>query len=218
MELFIEKEAAALLPLPDHPYDTSEVVLRVGRSDGFIEFETNYYSIPYESVADILAVKATEHEVSIYSPELCRIAHHERLPKGLGKRIENPDHKRSKRIRYGLEPVKEAFLLLGDDSEAFLLRLKEKHPKNCGFHARLILAMKEEYHAEDINRALAHAAAYHAFDGKAIERILKAKYQKRTLESMRNQKAGKALEKVLPKIKQRSLAEYGDLLKKDEEE
>ena len=78
--------------------------------------------------------------------------------------------------------------------------------------------MKEEYHAEDINRALAHAAAYHAFDGKAIERILKAKYQKRTLESMRNQKAGKALEKVLPKIKQRSLAEYGDLLKKDEEE
>jgi transposase len=212
LELFMEKEQDALLPLPLHPYDCSEVALRVSSCDGFLEFETNRYSVPDEFVAEILSLKATEKEISIYSPELDLIAHHERLLAGAAKTVENPQHRRSKRVRYGLEPVKEAFLALGDAAETFLSGLKQTYPRNCGFHARAILRLKELYHTSDIHKALQHAIGYHAFEGKAIERILRARATPRSLESVRNDQARERLAKTLPQIRQRPLDEYGDLL------
>ena len=82
LELFMEQERGALQPLPLHDYDSSEVALRVCSIDGFLDFETNRYSVPYEYVADILTLKATEQEVFIYSPEIELVAQHERLPSG----------------------------------------------------------------------------------------------------------------------------------------
>lgn len=213
LELFLEQEQSALQPLPAHPYDSSEVALRICRLDGFLEFQTNSYSVPYEHVTDILTLKATEHLISIYSPELDLVAEHERQPAGARRVCENPAHRTSKKVRYGLEPVKESFLALGESATAFLEGLKAQQPRNCGFHARFILRLKENYLSEDIHRALAHALRYQAFDAKAIERILEAKYLQRTLESIRNENAGNTLEKVLPAIRQRPLEEYLTLLK-----
>jgi hypothetical protein len=65
--------------------------------------------------------------------------------------------------------------------------------------------------------ALQHALRYQAFDGKAIERILLAKAKPRTLESVRNEQARKALEKTLPRIEQRPLDEYCTFLSNNEE-
>jgi len=213
LERFFEQERSALIPLPTHPYDSSEVVLRIGRIDGFVEHKTNFYSIPFEYVADILALKITDHTVSVYSPDLDLIADHERLPDGMGKSRENPDHRRSSKVKYGLEPVRESFLALGESAEPFLSGLQDKQPRNCGFHARYILSMKEHYHAESINNALKHAIAYYAFDGKAIERILAATEPRRTLESFRVEKARQQLEQGMPRIHQRRLDEYSIFLR-----
>lgn len=214
LELFLEEEKDALQPLPLHPYDSSEVALRVCSVDGLLEFETNRYSVPYEFVADILSLKATEQELLIYSPELQLIAHHERLPRGANRTVEDPRHRTSKSLRWGLEPVREAFLALGEQAEPFLAGLKEKH-RNCGFHVRFILRLKEQFHSDDIHKALAHAMRYYAFDSKAIERILRAKATPRTLESIRNEQARDDLSKTLPEIHQRSLDDYADLILED---
>ena len=208
LELFAQE---TLQPLPLHPYDTSEVALRVCNADGFIEFETNHYSAPSEHIADILTLKATEHEILLYSPEIELLACHERSPAGLGERIENPDHFKNKKMRYGLEPVREAFLELGEMAEPFLKGLTERHPRNCGFQARSILRMKEHYQSEDIHKAIEHAIRYQAFEARAIERILRAKAIPRTLESIRNERARQELQKTLPKITQRSLDQYREL-------
>ena len=218
LELFMEQERSALQPLPLHDYDSSEVALRVCSIDGFLDFETNRYSVPYEYVADILTLQATEQEVFIYNPEIELVAQHERLPQGVGKTVENPEHRGSKKIRYGLEPVREAFLALGDATPAFLAGLQKTYPRNCGFHARSILHLKATYHADDIHRALHHALRYQAFDAKTIERILLAKAKPRTLESVRNEQARKELEKTLPRIEQRPLDEYCRLLSNEEKE
>lgn len=215
LELFVQER---LQPLPLHPYDCSEVALRVCNADGFIEFETNLYSAPSEHIADILSLKATEQEILIYSPEMDLIARHERYPAGLGKRVENPDHFKTKKMRYGLEPVREAFLELGEMAEVFLKGLTERHPRNCGFQARYILRMKEHYQSDDIHRAMEHAIRYQAFEAKAIERILRAKATVRTLESIRNERAREALQKTLPKITQRPLEQYSELCRKDNDD
>lgn len=212
LELFLEQEASALTALPLHPYDCSEVALRVCTVEGFIEFDTNFYSVPYECVGDILTFKAAEHEIFIYSQDLDLVAHHERLPLGAARKSESPEHRRHPKVRYGLEPVKETFLSLGAGAQTFLAGLKEKHPRDCGFHARFILQLKENFTCRDIDRALAHAARFQAFDGRSVERILKASAAPRTLESIRNDHARDALQKALPEIKQRSLEEYSELL------
>jgi len=59
--------------------------------------------------------------------------------------------------------------------------------------------MKEHYQSEDIHRAIEHALRYQAFEAGAIERILRAKATPRTLESIRNERAGRELQKALPK-------------------
>jgi transposase len=215
IELFIEQEQGALQPLPLHPYDSSEVALRVCDAEGFVEFETNRYSAPSESIADIVSLKAAEHEIMIYSPELQLVAHHERQPAGAGRKIEDPGHFKTKRVRYGLEPVKEAFMELGEAAPEFLEGLVRRHPRNCGFHARHILRMKEHYQSDDIHRALEHALRYQAFEGPAIERILRAKAVPRTLESIRNERAKGELRKALPKITQRPLNEYKELFRQE---
>lgn len=210
-ELFSGHEKHTLLALPSHPYDACEVALRVCRVDGFIEHETNLYSVPLEYVADILTLKASEHEIFIYGPDLRQIACHERKPLGSGIISEDPTHRKSAKVRYGLEPVKETFLQLGPEAPKFLDGLKQSRPRNCGFQARHILRLRKQYHTDDIHKALCHAIRYHAFDGKSVERILKARATPRTLESVRNEQAAKRLED-LPKIRQRPLTAYGKLL------
>lgn len=212
LELFFEQEQAALQPLPLHLYDCAEVALRVCSLDGYIDFETNRYPIPYEHITDIVTMKATEHEVLIYSPELSLIIRHERASAGAKITLDGTDVHRTKTLRYGLESVQVQFLELGAYAEDFLRGLKITYPKNAGFHARYILHLKERYHCEDINNALSHACHYHAYDCKAVERILTAKALPRTLEAIRNERAENELRRVLPQIKQRSLEEYSVLL------
>jgi len=212
LELFLEQEQAALKPLPAHPYDSAEVALRVCRVDGFLEYETNLYSVPYEYIADIVTVKATEKEIIVYSPDLQVIAQHERKPMGASQKVEDPDHRKSEKVRYGLEPVKEAFLSLGDCAEAFLEGLKGRHRHHCGFQARYILRLKEHYHCQDIHAALLHALKYCAFEAKAVERILKARHAPRQLECLSTRSVSQCLS-LLPEIKQRPLEEYSGLFK-----
>ena len=212
VELFMEEEQSALQPLPTCPYDTSEVALALCHDNGFIVFETNQYSVAKGHVADILSVKATERDVLIYGPEFELLAQHERQPAGSGKKMEDPAHFVTKKERYGLEPVRESFLALGEAAEEFLKGLIDKQPKKCAFQARYILSLKEHYESDSIHKALVHALRFQAFDGKSIERILKAKASLRTLESVRNERARKELDKALPKVTQRSLDEYSDLL------
>lgn len=216
IELFMEEEQESLQPLPAFPYDSSEAHLLLCRSEGRVLFETNRYSVKTGYIGDILTLKATEKEILIYSPELELLAHHERLAAGSNDVRDDPNHFGVKRDRYGLEPVREAFLALGEAAEEFLKGLRNKFPKNCGHHVRFILRMKEQFNSDDIHKALIHAMRYQAFDGKSIERILKAKALPRTLESIRNERARQQLENALPKIMQRPLSEYGELFEKKE--
>jgi transposase len=213
LERFLAEELTALQPLPFHPYDTSEVGFRVCSMDGFIEWVTNKYSVPYEHVGEILTVKATEEEILIYGPDLRKITVHGRRPDSSHAISELVEHRaHAKKIRYGLEPVRQTFVALGECTEDFLKGLQKSFPRNSGYHARHILLLKETYNIDDIHRSLVHAMRYHAYDCMAVERILKAKFSPRTLEQCIHRKSGEQLRGALPRIEQRGLSEYQALL------
>jgi transposase len=75
MELFAE-EQPLLRPLPRHPYDTARVLYRLCDIEGFIAWEGNRYSMPYEYVTEILPLRITERELFVYKPDLTCIARH----------------------------------------------------------------------------------------------------------------------------------------------
>jgi len=217
LDLFVNQERHALQPLPPRPYDCSEVVFRVCPPDLFVEFERNLYSVPAGYIGEILAVKASDSEIRIYSPYIDLLAEHPRHPRGAGIKEESALHRQDMTLRYGLEPVREAFLRIGNAAEDFLKGVQRKHPRNAGLHARMILQLKGSYTADDINAALAHAVRYYAYDAASIERILKIRAVPRTLESHRNEKARQELRQKLPEITQRPLSAYGTIIKREED-
>jgi transposase len=211
LELFVEQEKDALLPLPAHDYDTAEIAYVVGRDEGSVVFQTNRYSIPPQLVGSILTLRATESQVELYDPQMNRLALHPRLPEGAHLKNELDEHKDAPReARFGLDSIKDVFLTIGEEAERFLEGLKYKFPRNPGFHARRILTLRERYHSDDVHRAIAHANRYRAFDSASVERILKAKFTPRTLEQLGSDRAADALRNTLPKVPQRPLSVYRD--------
>jgi hypothetical protein len=219
LELFMAEEAHKLQSLPLHPYDTSEVGFRLCGLDGFVEWKTNRYSVPLEYVGEIMTVKVTDTEVIVYNPNIEKVARHERIADSMHRPVELSEHRtNSKQIRYGLEPVRETFMALGDAAEEFLTGLQKAFPRNCGYHARRILLLKERFHSDDVHRALQHAMRYYAFECLAVERIIQARSRPRTLEECLHKKSAAQLRGVLPPIRQRSLAEYQSLLQPADDE
>jgi len=208
IELFQEKEQAALLNLPLRPYDTAEIKHVVGRDEGFIVFDGNQYSIPFEYMYRVLIVKATKDTIVVYDPDIKQIAEHPRHLTGAGKISELEVHREAIRHQHGLEPVRKKFLSLGPDATDFLIGLKEKHPRRTGYYARRILALLETYMDIDINKAMKHANRYHAYDLASIENILSAKAKPRELEHWKN---WEPFTNPMPEIGQRSLGEYPHL-------
>ena len=141
------------------------------------------------------------------------MACHERRPDSGHEVLEQPEHRaQTKKVRYGIEPVRQTFLALGEATEEFLAGLQTSFPRNSGYHARYILQLKETYHCDDIYRALVHAMRYHAHDSMAIERILKTRFRPRTLEQCLHRRSAEQLHRALPQVGQRPLSEYDVLL------
>jgi len=216
IELFERDEKAALLDLPAHPYDTDQVLYRVGNPDGTVAHDTNKYSIPFVYAGMILPLKISENEVRIFTPDIKPLATHERQLRGAGRTMELEAHRLSQKDRYGLEPCRETFLALGEHAAAFLEGLTKVSPRRVGLQVRLILAFKELYHSSDINLALQRACRYHAYEVKAVGHVLKARAKPRHLESSGRSRDRIAEDRQLPSISQRDLVHYAHLDKGDD--
>lgn len=182
LELFAE-EQPLLRPLPRHAYDTARVLYRLCDIEGFIAWEGNRYSLPYDHVTELLPVRVTEHELFVYKPDLTCIARHALRPRGAGEDVILDGH-RPARAEHGpnLEQLRRAFALLGSDAAEFLAALEKTEHRAAGHHARRILALRATYDSKDLVLALAHAHRYGALEHDAVERILLARAPPRRLD------------------------------------
>jgi len=194
MELFAE-EAPLLRPLPRHPFDTARVLYKLCDIEGFIAWEGNWYSLPYEHVTDILPVRITEHELFVYDASLACIARHELKPRGAHLRSILPGHRPTYAERGpGLDQLRLVFDGLGESAAAFLKTLEQKEPRSAGYHARRVLALREGYDTTSLLSALAHALAYGAVSHDSVERILIARAPRRRLDDYVARASSKDLE------------------------
>jgi transposase len=213
LELFAE-EQPLLRPLPRHPYDTARVLYKLCDLEGFITWESNWYSLPYEYVTEILPVRITENELFIYKADLTCIARHPLLPRGAQQPSILPGH----RPRHGergadLDQLRRAFADLGDPGRAFLEALEKHAPRSAGYHARKVLSLREGHHSADLLAALSHALAYGALEHSAVERILLARAKPRRLDEYVAERTASKLGAAVAEssTEPRDLAEYDAL-------
>jgi len=213
MELFAE-EQPLLRPLPLHPYDTARVVYKLCDLEGFIAWEGNWYSLPYEYVTEFLPVRITEDELYVYKADLTCIARHQLLPRGAQRKSVLEGH-RPRHADRGpeLDQLRLAYAAMDERAAAFLAALEKAQPRSAGYHARLVLALRERWDTDELVRALAHAQSYGAFTHVAIERILSTRASPRRLDEYVAQATAKKLERAVAQscTEPRDLSEYDAL-------
>lgn len=214
LERFAE-EKEHLVPLPRHPYDTARVVYRVCSIDGFVAWEANHYAVPYDHVTDILPVRITQRELFVYAADLRCVARHELAPRGAGLKLDpaglHPPPQRKSPV--DLDQLGVAFGHMGEGAAEFFRLLSAGSPRVWGWQARRILLLRERYPTDELDLALAHAAAFGALDHASVERIVAARALPRTLDEYVAEDTARRLEETLGHVRTepRDLTEYDRL-------
>jgi transposase len=173
----LDEERPHLQSLPRVPYDTRDVVQRHVDSTAHILYETNLYPVPEEHIGQLVYVCVGPDRLEVFDRGVHALAARERLPDGAGK--THPSD-RQRRGRYDVTLLQERFAAWGPQAEDFAikLRLRKRTP---GPELDHILRLQVTWSADDVVAAIEHATKYGAFDARAVERILEARFKPRRL-------------------------------------
>jgi hypothetical protein len=173
----LEEERPHLQPLPVHPYDARDVVVRQVEETGHVRHETNLYRVPDEQIGELVYLCIGVERLEIVDRGVHRLAEFERAPDGAGKILGNTDPRRR---RYDVTLLTARLAAWGQVGEDYAGRLRSRK-RYAGAELNHILGLQQTWSADDILRAMEHAMAYEAYDAKAVERILNARFSPRTL-------------------------------------
>jgi len=174
----LAEERPYLQPLPVRPYDTRDVAIRLVDTQGYVQHETNFYRVPDEHVGELVYLCVAPDKLEVFDRRVHRLAEHERLPDGAGLRAKGESGKRP-RGRYDVTLLCERVAAFGPAAEEFAERLRtaKRYP---GPELTYILGLQLGWSGDDVAKALAHALKYDAYDARAVERILQARFRPRT--------------------------------------
>jgi transposase len=176
-QVFADDERSRLLPLPEHPLDTSHrTPVRSGKTL-WVRFDRNDYSIPPAAVGKDLVLVATDTSVRIFD-RLHEIAHHRRSYHQ-GERLTDPAHtgallaiKRGAVASAGSSPLRLAV----PEVEPFLAAAFPRHRSTALLTTRLsrLLAL----YGTDLLRAALTEALEHGTPNLASVEYLIEKYRR----------------------------------------
>ena len=211
-----QEEIPHLLPLPDHPYDTAEVLYRAVNVEGYIAYRQNFYSVPWQRIGEALPVRVTETEVIVYGPDIVEIARHELVPRTTtGQKRTIKSHLPGSDVRQKHEVLKGRFEELGPQGGSFFKELV-KSRRYGRDEAQRILGLLSTYRRDDLGAALERASRYRAFSLSVVERILGAQAQPRTGFDALQAEAREHLRVSVDAVPPRTTAEYQNLLESEE--
>lgn len=167
-----EEERAALLPLPDNPFDIATVSQVRASSQFRITVDTNRYSVPAEYAGASLTLKTYPDRLCVYCNEKL-IARHARSYER-HQDFEDPDHPRellSQRKKAEERKIFMRFLALCPKAEQYYQKLEQRR-MNPQHHVRKIVALSEIYDPDKVSRAMEDAFTFQAFSCEYIANLL----------------------------------------------
>ncbi len=207
------QEQPYLIALPAASYDVAAVVYRVVNVEGFIAYQQNFYSVPWRYIGQALPVRVGEAELTVYGPQVEEIARHRLLPRGVtGQRCESKAHRPSSDPHQHEALLRERFAELGPVAVNFLGGLLQQRYGRS--QAGKVLALLGSYARPDLLAALERAVRFGAYSLNAIERILAAQAQPKSILETLAEQHGQQLPTWLrePPVTQRPAADYLHLM------
>ena len=182
--------------------------MRLVDTYGYVQFQTNFYRVADEHIGDLVYVCVDLERLEVFDRGIHRLAEHQRLPDGAGLRQGEPGRRR----RYDLTLLLERLAGWGEAAGTFGQRLRERK-RYAGPELSHILSLQLRWSAEDIVAALEHAIRYDAYDARAVERILEARFRPRSLEGQMAEATRTRIRQAMREhpVGQRSLTEYAAL-------
>jgi transposase len=209
-----QKEQPHLIPLPDHPYDTAEVVYRCVSVEGCIVYCQNRYSVPWRYIGLTLPVRITDEELIVYGPHIEEIARHPLFARHLtGQAHRQKEHQPRDDGEKRYEVLKQRYDELGPVASRFLEGLI-KYRRYGKDEAHKTLTLLETYHRHDLLAAIERAVRYGAYSRSAIERILAIQATPKTALDALAEKEQQQLKFLLgdEPVRPRSGKDYQELL------
>jgi hypothetical protein len=171
---FSEIEQAALVPLPQTPYDPAGwKQVRVYR-DCYITVESAYYSVPHRLIGQQLWVRVGARTVQLYTSAHELVATHTRATEP-GERQTILDHLPPSKVAGALlsrESVRTQAEAIGPETVAVVAQLLDHRPEDRLRSAGRVLRLASAYGPERLEGACARAQHYGEADYLAIKRIL----------------------------------------------
>jgi transposase len=179
------EEVPHLIPLPERAYEVAEVVYRTVDVEGFISYAQNRYSVPWHYIGQVLSVRITDEEVTVYDPRLEVLARHRRFPPTERHRQSRcGEHLPPRDVAQRRETLRQRFAALGPLAVRFLEGLLAAQRYGWD-QAQKVLTLAGAYHRDDLLAALERALRYGAFSANSVERILAVQARPKTpLERM----------------------------------
>ncbi len=173
---FSAVDKPALSPLPTERFDLSEWSRARVNIDYHIAFDTNYYSVPYNLVQELVEVRSTPTTVEIFHKSQ-RIASHLRAH-GHGHAVTITEHRpRSHQAHLEWTPsrmVRWAQTIGPNTARLFERILADKPHPEMGYRGCLgIIRLAERYSAQRVEAASERALITGACRYKSVESILK---------------------------------------------
>ena len=168
----IERPYLSLLPPVAPPVYKS--FYRVVNIEGYIQLDTNRYSVPQKLVGETLEVQKHWEKVVIYDKQT-KVAEHKRVLDKKDRRRTLPGHHPPLNRKTSIkEPSKEEVLLTGKNEilDLYIISLKEISRGRGVLNLRRLLNLQRSYPEEPFIAGIKTAQQYGLYDLARVEKII----------------------------------------------
>ncbi len=167
-------EKRYLTPVPDYIPPVYQSFYRVVDTQGYVNLDTNRYSVPDRLVGKKLEVQKHIDKVLIYYQNEI-VAEHRREIESRDKKIRNPSHRSPEFYRSKApKPLKEEKKLLGESRmlDEYVFELKKRSHGRGMVKLRRLLEIKRTYPEDGFNKGIEKATKYGLYDLGRLEKII----------------------------------------------
>jgi len=172
IDLYMD-EHPYLQVLPKHHYDTAHLTHLVVNQESCVQWKGYLYVVPQKYIYEVCPVRITETEVIVYSSDGKQLAVHPLAKEGQESRYVGVHQKRGKKPDFPISEVISRLESFAPEMAKYIEQLKRHKPHSWGSHLRRLLALKINYHTEDIMLAVNRAHDYNVYEAGDIEGFLK---------------------------------------------
>lgn len=167
---FEERERAVLKALPLEPFKLFKIGKRRVHTDGHVEVEGAYYSVPCEYLGLDVTIHCDVKMIRVYDQQGKEIAVHIRQIKGCFRTLENhlPEHKRWSQLRLENQ-LKEQAARLGKEAKGWADKVFEERGILALRVMQGAISLSRKYTAEQINLACGQALKQESFRYRTIK-------------------------------------------------